>query len=212
MDTPQKSSRQFPLSEKMIPRDNSSEFKLSRKQRKRSLIKRIAKQLCFILLRLIDGVIPHYMHLYVYFIKSLGVIVTGKPKYIASDLQIDSSDYSAISIANGVIISSEVRLLTHDYSVAKAFEKASGSISRDIRKIAPITIEEFAFIGLRSTILPGVRIGRNAIVGACSVVTKDVEPGTVVVGNPARPICTIEDYCEKTASHYLLNKHLYFEE
>ena len=42
-------------------------------------------------------------------------------KYIASDLQIDSSDYAAISIANGVIISSEVRLLTHDYSVAKEF-------------------------------------------------------------------------------------------
>jgi len=196
----------------MIPTDKISEFKFSRKQRKRSVINRVAKQLWFILLRLLDGVIPQYMPLYVYYIKSLGVIVTGKPKYIASDLQIDSSEYSAISIANGVIISSEVRLLTHDYSVARAFEETSGCKSRDIRKIAPITIEEFAFIGLRSTILPGVKIGRNAIVGACSVVTKNVEPGTVVAGNPARPICTIDDYCKKTASHYLLNKHLYLEE
>jgi maltose O-acetyltransferase len=196
----------------MAPIDNCSDFKFSRKQRNRSVIKRIAKQLWFILLRLLDGVIPQYMPLYVNYIKSLGVIVTGQPKYIASDLQIDSSDYSAISIAKGVIISSEVRLLTHDYSVAKAFDESFGTIGRDVRRIAPINIEEFAFIGLRSTILPGVRIGRNAIVGACSVVTKDVEPGTVVAGNPARPICTIDDYCKKVASHYSLNKHLYFEE
>jgi maltose O-acetyltransferase len=161
---------------------------------------------------LLDGVIPQYMPLYVNYIKSLGVIVTGQPKYIASDLQIDSSDYAAISIADGVIISSEVRLLTHDYSVTKAFEGSFGTIGRDVRRIAPINIEEFAFIGLRSTILPGVRIGRNAIVGACSVVTKDVEPGTVVAGNPARLICTIDDYCKKVAMHYSLNKPLYFEE
>jgi acetyltransferase-like isoleucine patch superfamily enzyme len=47
-------------------------------------------------------------------------------------------------------------------------------------------VEDGAAIGANSTILPGVRIGEGALVGAGSVVTKDVEPGTIVAGNPAR--------------------------
>jgi acetyltransferase-like isoleucine patch superfamily enzyme len=49
-------------------------------------------------------------------------------------------------------------------------------------------IEVGAIIGANSTLLPGVRIGRNALVGAGTVVTKDVAAGAVVVGNPARQI------------------------
>lgn len=48
------------------------------------------------------------------------------------------------------------------------------------------TIEAEAIVGANSTLLPGVRIGENAIVGAGSVVTKDVENETVVCGNPAK--------------------------
>ena len=50
----------------------------------------------------------------------------------------------------------------------------------------PIVIEDGVWIGNRAVILPGVRIGAGAIVGAGSVVTHDVPPGTVVAGNPAR--------------------------
>lgn len=50
---------------------------------------------------------------------------------------------------------------------------------------SPITIEPYAFIGARAFILPGVTIGTNAIVGACSVVTKSVLPYSSVKGNPA---------------------------
>ena len=49
-------------------------------------------------------------------------------------------------------------------------------------------VETGASIGSGSTILGGLTIGRNAMIGAGSVVTKDVEPGTVVAGNPARPL------------------------
>lgn len=52
----------------------------------------------------------------------------------------------------------------------------------------PVHIEDFAWIAARVTILPGVRIGRGAVVGACSVVTKDVEPMSIVAGNPAKVI------------------------
>ena len=54
--------------------------------------------------------------------------------------------------------------------------------------IAGPTIEEGAAIGGNVTLLPGVRIGRGATVGAGSVVTRDVEAGATVVGNPARPL------------------------
>ena len=51
--------------------------------------------------------------------------------------------------------------------------------------VAPV-IKKGARIGANSTILPGVVVGENAVVGAGAVVTKDVKPGDVVVGNPAR--------------------------
>ena len=52
----------------------------------------------------------------------------------------------------------------------------------------PIVIEDYAWISFRATILPGVRIGRGAVVAAGSVVTKSVEDYTVVGGIPAKPI------------------------
>ena len=52
----------------------------------------------------------------------------------------------------------------------------------------PIVIEEQAWIAARAFVAPGVTIGEGAVVGACSVVTKDVAPWTVVAGNPARVV------------------------
>ncbi|MCZ8035940.1 MAG: acyltransferase [Novosphingobium sp.] len=56
-----------------------------------------------------------------------------------------------------------------------------------------VHIEPFVRIGANSTILPGVRIGRGAIIGAGAVVTKDVPPGVVMAGNPARQIKTVAE-------------------
>lgn len=56
----------------------------------------------------------------------------------------------------------------------------------------PIVIEDKVWIGINSTILPGVRIGYGSIVGAQSVVTRDVPSMTIVAGNPARIIKKIE--------------------
>lgn len=58
----------------------------------------------------------------------------------------------------------------------------------DVRIVKPIWIEDFVFIGSNVSILPGVRIGEGAIVGLGSVVTKDVEPLKIVMGNPAQVI------------------------
>jgi putative colanic acid biosynthesis acetyltransferase WcaF len=53
---------------------------------------------------------------------------------------------------------------------------------------APIRIGADAFIGARAFVLPAITVGERAVVGACSVVTRSVDAGTVVAGNPARPI------------------------
>jgi maltose O-acetyltransferase len=54
--------------------------------------------------------------------------------------------------------------------------------------VAPIVIEDYVFIGANVVVVPGVTIGRGAVVAAGGVVTKDVAPYTIVGGNPAKPI------------------------
>jgi len=53
-------------------------------------------------------------------------------------------------------------------------------------KTAPIAIGDMVWVGANAFVMPGVTIGEGAVVGACSVVTKDVAPWTVVAGNPAK--------------------------
>jgi acetyltransferase-like isoleucine patch superfamily enzyme len=57
----------------------------------------------------------------------------------------------------------------------------------------PTWVKKGASIGTGATLLPGITIGKNAMIGAGSVVTKDVPPNTIVVGNPARILRKIED-------------------
>lgn len=59
---------------------------------------------------------------------------------------------------------------------------------RPILPCKPILICKGAWVGAGATILPGIRIGKHAVVGAASVVTKDVPDYAVAVGNPARVI------------------------
>lgn len=89
-----------------------------------------------------------------------------------------------IDIGNDVFIGPKVNLITINHDVRP--DNRSATYGRRI------TIEDKVWIGINATILPGVRIGRGAIVGAGSVVTKDVEPMTIVAGNPARLIKKIE--------------------
>jgi acetyltransferase-like isoleucine patch superfamily enzyme len=64
-------------------------------------------------------------------------------------------------------------------------------------KMIGVTVEDGAIIAARAVIKPGVTIGKNAVVGMGSVVTKDVPAETVVIGNPARVKYTREEYNTK---------------
>lgn len=53
------------------------------------------------------------------------------------------------------------------------------------------------FVGAGSIILPGVHVGNRVIIGAGSIVTKDIPDNSVAVGNPAKVICPIDEYLDK---------------
>lgn len=99
-----------------------------------------------------------------------------------------------ITIGKHVSISFDVVFLTHDGATCLFRDEDR---YKGILKFGKIEIKDNCFIGARTTIMPGVTIGENSIVGACSLVTKDIPSNSVCAGVPAKFICTTKDYAEK---------------
>lgn len=126
-----------------------------------------------------------------------GRIVVGNDCYLGEQTRIWSMN--SITIGDRVLISHATNIHDHNAHSLSANDRhehlktiiASGH-PNDLRHVdsAPVFIEDDAWIGFSATILKGVRIGKGAVVGACSVVTKDVAPYSIVVGNPARVVGT----------------------
>ncbi|MGE5308823.1 MAG: acyltransferase, partial [Deltaproteobacteria bacterium] len=98
-----------------------------------------------------------------------------------------------VKIGDHCTITAGVRFVTHD-GAAWVFRRDIP----DLNIFGKIEVKDNCFIGIGSIILPDVTIGPDSVVGAGSVVTRDVPPRTVVGGIPAREICTLEAYREKT--------------
>lgn len=90
-----------------------------------------------------------------------------------------------LEIGSNVVVSRMVTILTHDAATAYA---------GDLIKIGRVLIHDHCFIGANATILCNVEIGPDSIVGAGSVVTRDIPAGEIWGGNPARFLCRTEDY------------------
>lgn len=112
----------------------------------------------------------------------------GKNCNIQKECIIDPSHCWHIEIGNNVTLAPRVHILAHD---------ASTKMHLNYTKIGNVVIEDRVFIGANSIILPGVKIGENSIIGSGSVVSKDIPRGSVAVGNPAKVICSTEDYLSK---------------
>ena len=97
-----------------------------------------------------------------------------------------------VDIGNHVFIAEGVILHTHDGAAWVLREKEP-----DLWVYGAITIEDNCVIGWNAQILPNVRIGRNSIVGAGSVVITDVPPNSIVMGIPARVVSSVAKYEEK---------------
>lgn len=100
-----------------------------------------------------------------------------------------------ITIGDNVQLTCGVSIHTH----------GGGNVIRkshpDFDIFGKVIIEDWAYIGAYAQIMPGVTIGEGALVAAGSVVTKSVASHTVVGGNPARYICTTEEYYENNRKY-----------
>jgi acetyltransferase-like isoleucine patch superfamily enzyme len=112
-----------------------------------------------------------------------------------------------ISIGQHVTISGQVAFVTHD-GATFVFRDRPGY--EDVVKYGRITIHDNCFIGQGSIILPGISVGPYSVVAAHAVVTKDVPPNTIVGGNPARIIMTVDQYADRSlARNPVYDKHAY---
>ena len=97
-----------------------------------------------------------------------------------------------IVIGNNVLIGSQVLITDHSHGESTKEALSISPVNRELYSKGPVIIEDNVWIGEGVCILPNVRVGRNSIIGANSVVIHDVPPFCVVAGNPARVIKKIE--------------------
>lgn len=117
-----------------------------------------------------------------------------------------STEPYLVTIGDNVQLTRCVSIHTHGggYAVRQLYP--------DFEVFGKVIIEDWAYIGAFSQIMPGVTIGEGALVAAGSVVTKSVAPHTVVGGNPARYICTTEEYYERNKLYNTKTKGLNYQD
>jgi len=119
-----------------------------------------------------------------------GAMIQGSRGGVAIGAGTEVNNYAVINGAGGVTIGADCLVGPHACIVSYGHEYRDRE--RPIRtqgyRYAPIVIEDDVWIGAHAVVLAGVRVGRGAVLGAGSVVTRDVEPYTVVAGVPARAI------------------------
>lgn len=118
-------------------------------------------------------------------LKKVGCHV-GKGCLIGDSVKIDTGHANMITIEDGVSIAGGCRLLCHQRDFSKYF------VGYDRMKldysIKPIVLKKGCLIGMESFVLPGVIVGEGAIVGAGSLVTKDIPAWIIATGRPARVV------------------------
>jgi maltose O-acetyltransferase len=115
-------------------------------------------------------------------------LVVGKNFCMLEEVKIDYSHTWHIEIGDDVTLAPRVHILAHD---------ASTKMYLNYTRIGKVKIGNRVFVGASAIILPGVTIGNDVIIGAGSVIARDIPDGQVVAGNPAKVICSTEDYLSR---------------
>lgn len=101
-----------------------------------------------------------------------------------------------ISIGDNVTVAADVTFVTHDvscYHIARILNIGENSVD----KIGSITLMDNCFIGTKTILMPNTSVGRNSIIAAGSIVTKDIPNNEVWGGAPARYIMDVSDYAKR---------------
>jgi len=114
-----------------------------------------------------------------------GTITIGNHSGLSSPIL---SARSSITIGEHTLIGGNVRIFDHDYHSLDFAKRGGKETSSDV-KTRPVQIGNNVFIGTNAMILKGVTIGDRAIIGAGSVVSKDVPADEIWAGNPAQCVC-----------------------
>lgn len=122
-------------------------------------------------------------------------VVMGDKCFVAGDFW--SSEPYLIRIGDCCQITRGVKIHTHGGGAAVRLKYPKFDC------FGKVTIGNYVYLGNDVSIMPGVSIGNNVIVAACSVVTKSIPNDVVVGGNPAKIICSIDDYIEKNLKYNL---------
>ena len=111
----------------------------------------------------------------------------GRDVYIADGLTIvdELADVGTVSIGDRASLAPNVTLVASSHPNASRIRPVAPV------RAGPVVIEADAWIGAGAVVLPGVRVGRGAVVGALAVVTRDVESLQVVAGQPAREVARL---------------------
>lgn len=134
---------------------------------------------------------------YVNWLRSTGIDIGKEVKFFdTKNVIVDVTRPWLISIGNYTKITSGVVILSHDYSLS-VLRRVYGEW---IGEAGKTKIGDNCFIGINSIILMGTNIGNNVIVGAGSVVNGIIPDNVVIAGNPARIICSLEEYYNKRKS------------
>lgn len=121
-----------------------------------------------------------------WYARRIGVIVGKGCRIYRADF---GSEPFLVRIGDRVTVTAGVRFVTHDGAMCLVVDERGRRF-----RFAPISVGDNVFLGVNSTILPGVCIGNNCIVGAGAVVTKSVPDNSVVVGVPGRVIGRFDEF------------------
>jgi maltose O-acetyltransferase len=115
-------------------------------------------------------------------------VAPGAEMILGNDVHLNSGDtfaaFSRVELGDRVEVAPHVTI--YDTTFHELYER------HVLPEPRPVIIEDDVWLGTKSTILPGVRIGRGAVVVAHALVTRDVEPFTIVSGVPAEPVAELD--------------------